>query len=158
MAQQTLDRGAFKKQITVLAASVPVEKSSLFLKSQELKGCETRVRLYLQPAYHGAYRSIINIPKTKSIVQDPSDPQKRLLLFRVSEFGQFPFKSGIGCGLMSGFKQADLNEPAQKFLESHDLATTTQDIDLDYDFWNAGEATLQLGPLRMSADCRARGR
>lgn len=39
MAQLTLNRDAFKKRISVLAVSVPPEKASLFLKSQELKGC-----------------------------------------------------------------------------------------------------------------------
>ena len=39
MAQQTLNRDAFKKRISVLAASVPADKASLFLKSQELRGC-----------------------------------------------------------------------------------------------------------------------
>ena len=44
-------------------------------------------------------------------------------------------------------KQADLNEPAQKFLKSHDLITTTHAIDLDFDFWNAGEAACDFGDL-----------
>ena len=34
----SLDCDAFKKRISVLAVSVPAEKASLFLKSQELKG------------------------------------------------------------------------------------------------------------------------
>jgi hypothetical protein len=38
MARQALDRDAFKKRVSVLAVSVPPEKASLFLKSQELKG------------------------------------------------------------------------------------------------------------------------
>lgn len=42
MAQQALSRDAFKKRISVLAVSVPPEKASLFLKSQELKGCVRR--------------------------------------------------------------------------------------------------------------------
>ena len=36
----------------------------------------------------GERRSIINLPKTKSVVRDPSSPDKRLVLFRVPEFGQ----------------------------------------------------------------------
>ena len=96
MAQQSLDRSAFKKRITVLAASVPAEKASFFLKSQELKGSVASVRLPSRRLTTGTCRSIINIPKTKSIVQDPSNPQKRLVLFRVPEFGQFLFHSGVG--------------------------------------------------------------
>lgn len=38
MYRQTLDPDAFKKRISVLAVSVPAEKASLFIKSQELKG------------------------------------------------------------------------------------------------------------------------
>ena len=89
MAQQTLDRDAFKRRISVLAVQVPAEKASLFLKSRELKeyvrglfGLHNRLTV-------GTCRSIINIPKTKSIVPDPSSPDKRLVLFRVPEFGQF---------------------------------------------------------------------
>lgn len=40
---------------------------------------------------------------------------------------------------MSRFKQADLGEAAHKFLKHHNVTTTTHDIDLDYDFWDAGE-------------------
>lgn len=60
---------------------------------------------------------------------------------------------------MSRFKQADLNEPAQNFLKFHDLPTTTQDINLDYDFWNAGEAAFTSGTcMDECADGRARDR
>lgn len=47
--------------------------------------------------------------------------------------------SGTGCGLTGCLKQADLSEPAQEFLKFHDVSATKYDIDLDYDFWNAGE-------------------
>jgi hypothetical protein len=89
MAQQTLNRDAFKKRISVLAVFVPAEKALLFLKSQELKGWvlgSPGVRHWL---IAGPCRSIINIPKTKSIVHDPSNPDKRMVLFRVPEFCQF---------------------------------------------------------------------
>ena len=47
------------------------------------------------------YRSIVNLPKTKSVISDPSSPDKKLVLFRVPEFGQFmrccsPFDVGYG--------------------------------------------------------------
>jgi len=89
MAQQALNRDAFKRRISVLAASVPVEKASLFLKSQELKGCVRGICGLCSCLIVGTSRSIINIPKTKSIVHDPSSPDKRLVLFRFPEFGQF---------------------------------------------------------------------
>ena len=38
MAQLTLNRDAFNKRVPVLAISVPPERASFFLKSQELKG------------------------------------------------------------------------------------------------------------------------
>lgn len=138
---------------------MPAEKASSFLKSQELKGSVASVRQPSRRLTTVTYRSIINIPKTRRIVQDPSDPQRRLVLFRVPEFGLFLFHSGIGCELMNRFKQADLNEPAQKFLKYHDVATTTQDINLDYDFWNAGE-TISTSGTRTDecADGRARDR
>lgn len=49
---------------------------------------------------------------------------------------------------MNRFKQADLSEAAHKFLEWHDVTTATHDIDLDYDFWNAGETASTLGDLQ----------
>ena len=93
-----------------------------------------------------AYRSIINMPKTKSVVQDPSNPDRKLVLFRVSEFGRSAFLVyKIGCVLMNRFKQADLGEAARKFLKWHDATITTHDIDLVYHFWNAGETAFTLG-------------
>jgi len=89
MARQTLNRDAFKKRISVLAVSVPAEKASLFLKSQELKGCVWKIAGFHSCLIPGPRRSIINIPRTKSVVHDPSNPDKRLVLFRVPEFGQF---------------------------------------------------------------------
>jgi hypothetical protein len=90
-------------------------------------------------------RSVINIPKTRSVVQDPSNPDKRLVLLRVPEFGLFLSPLDIGRGLMNRFKQADLGEATQKFLKWHDVTTTTHDIDLGYDFWNAGETASTWG-------------
>lgn len=89
MSQRTLDRDAFKKQISVLAVSVPAEKASSLLKSQELKGCARGLFAPHSLLTTGTCRSIINIPKTKSVVQDPSSPDMRLVLFRVADFGQF---------------------------------------------------------------------
>ena len=43
----------------------------------------------------GGHRSIINLPKTKSVVHDPSSPDKRLVLFRVPEFGQLSFRASL---------------------------------------------------------------
>jgi len=53
----------------------------------------------------------------------------------------------VGYGLMNCLKQADLSEPAQKFLESYGVNTTTYDIDLDYSFWNAGKSACPVGNL-----------
>ena len=89
MAQRTLNRDAFKKQISVLAVSVPAEKASLFIKSHELRGCVLRDSGFYSWLIPRPHRSIINIPKTRSVVHDPSNPDKRLVLFRVPEFGQF---------------------------------------------------------------------
>jgi len=88
MARQTLNRDAFKKRISVLAISVPAEKASRILKSQELRGY-VRTTAGFHSVLTGLRRSIINVPKTKSVIHDPSNPDKRLVLFRVPEFGQF---------------------------------------------------------------------
>ena len=80
--------GILKKRISVLAVSVPAEKASLFLGSQELPGG----RVFGEIAgFHSCLTSnpwtplrmsIINVPKTTSIVHDPSNPDKRLVPFR----------------------------------------------------------------------------
>ena len=88
MSRQTLNRDAFKKRISVLAVSVPAENASLFLKSQELKGYAGGFACPYHWLTAGTCRSIINLPKTKSVVHDPSTPDKKLVLFRVPEFGQ----------------------------------------------------------------------
>ena len=56
--------------------------------------------------------------------------------------------SHTGSELTGCLKKADLSEPAQKFLKSHNVATTTHGIDLDYDFWNAGEIACTSENLR----------
>ena len=62
-----------------------------------------------------------------------------------------------GNGLTNCLKQADLSEPAQKFLKFPDVNITTYDIDLDYDFWNAGEAARSFGNLQRWMLTVARG-
>ena len=150
MAQQTLNRDAFRKRISVLAVPVPAEKSSFFIKSPELKGCICPVFGHRHDwLITSDCSSILNLPKMKSVVPDPSDPQGRLVLFRVPEFGRFSCRLGIGYELTNYLKQADLNEPTQEFLKFHKVTNTTHDIDLDYNFWNAGEtATRPENPCR----------
>ncbi|EGO00870.1 hypothetical protein SERLA73DRAFT_121278 [Serpula lacrymans var. lacrymans S7.3] len=63
-----LDKDAFRKTITVLAARVPPSKTGSVLKSQAMRGF------------------LMDLPKIRSVVYDPSHPDgDRLVLLRVSE-------------------------------------------------------------------------
>jgi hypothetical protein len=150
MAQQTLNRDAFKKRISVLAVSVPVEKASLFLKSQELRGCVLEIRWLSQLA--DLWTPQVNHQHTKNKECRPrplKSGQETDLVpgSGVWSVSTIPCPLYTGCGLTNCLKQADLSEPAQKFLKSHNVATTTHGVNLDYDFWSAGEIACTLGKL-----------
>ncbi|EPQ60251.1 hypothetical protein GLOTRDRAFT_102061 [Gloeophyllum trabeum ATCC 11539] len=101
--KDTLDKSVFRKTLPVLAARVPSPKAGLFLKSEALR------------------RSIINLPKIRSVVPDPSDSKDtRLVLFRVSE-------------------NADLPPEAQDFLREQSADILRYNLDLNYDYWTADE-------------------
>ena len=81
----TLDRDAFKKTVPVLAARVPAAKTGFLLKSDVLKK-------YVTPAFQGLHliifrRSLMDLPKLRSVLRDPHDDHARLVLLNVSEDG-----------------------------------------------------------------------
>jgi tRNA (guanine37-N1)-methyltransferase len=82
-----LDRGAFRKSVTILAARVPATKVGLVLKSETMRRssdpefCRTTHLCFLN-------RSLMNLPKIRNVVANPSDPDgDRLVLLRVSDEG-----------------------------------------------------------------------
>ncbi|KAH7910443.1 Met-10+ like-protein-domain-containing protein [Hygrophoropsis aurantiaca] len=98
-----LDRDVFQKTIPVLAARIPASKTGSVLKSEAMK------------------RSIIDLPKVRSVVPDPVDPQTgRLLLLRVSE-------------------NAGLPPESIEYLNKESFSLTTYTLKLDYDYWTADE-------------------
>jgi tRNA (guanine37-N1)-methyltransferase len=65
----TLQRDVFKRTIPVLAARVPASKTGFLLKSDVMK------------------KSLMDLPKVRSVLRDPHDDLGRLVLLNVSEHG-----------------------------------------------------------------------
>lgn len=106
----TLDKSAFRKSLDVLAAKVPAAQTGILLKADPLK------------------RSIMDLPKVRSVVVDPSDPVgSRLILLRVS-------------------KEAELTPEALSFLKLQSNGLVMHTINLDYDYWTADEILQTLLP------------
>jgi tRNA (guanine37-N1)-methyltransferase len=83
----TLDKSVFRKSLDVLAAKVPAAQTGIMLKAGPLK---RYLQSYLSRTSNlSVYpRSIMDLPKVRSVVVDPSDPiGGRLILFRVSNEG-----------------------------------------------------------------------
>lgn len=98
-----LDRSVFQKSIMVLAARIPAQKTTTFLKSDVLR------------------RYIVDVPKIRSVVWDPSDMQgRRLLLFKVAT-------------------EAALSSEARIFLTEHSAELVDHTIHLNYDYWTADD-------------------
>ncbi|KAL0951633.1 hypothetical protein HGRIS_008313 [Hohenbuehelia grisea] len=105
-----LDQTVFQKTVPVLAARVPASKTGLILKSDQMK------------------KSLMNLPKVRSVVQDPADPNgARLLLLRVSD-------------------EADLPENARTYLAAESEGLITYDLKLNYDYWTADEILQAILP------------
>ncbi|KAF9469806.1 Met-10+ like-protein-domain-containing protein [Collybia nuda] len=102
-AAGTLNKDAFNKSIEVLAARITPARTGSVLKAEALK------------------RSIMDLPKIRSVVVDPSDPDgDRLVLLRVS-------------------KEAELTPEAVGFLRAESKGLVYHTIHLDYDYWTADE-------------------
>ncbi|TDL28086.1 hypothetical protein BD410DRAFT_761443 [Rickenella mellea] len=85
----SIDRDAFRKSITVLAAKVPSAKTGSVLKANAMK------------------RMIMNLPKVRNVLPDPhgSEMQSRLVLLRVADKDQLTpeaieFLNAEGCELL----------------------------------------------------------
>ncbi|KAF5385376.1 hypothetical protein D9615_001220 [Tricholomella constricta] len=99
----TFNRDVFTKQFDILAVRAPAAKTGRILKAPEMK------------------RSLMDLPKIRSVDVDPSDPQNnRLVLLRVSD-------------------KAELSPDALKFLETEAKGLVPYTITLDYHYWTADE-------------------
>ncbi|RPD82186.1 hypothetical protein L226DRAFT_564791 [Lentinus tigrinus ALCF2SS1-7] len=102
-----IDKDAFRKVVTVLAAKVAPEKAGVLLKAPALK------------------RSLIDVPKVKSVAQGPN--QERLVLLRYSD-------------------QADLTEDAVQFLRSQSADLVPHELVFDYDYWSTDDVVHAILP------------
>jgi tRNA (guanine37-N1)-methyltransferase len=83
----TLEKSAFQKSLQVLAAQFPAAQTNIMLKAVPLKWYR---RSHRSKSFDPLFltRSIMDLPKVRSVVVDPSDPLGgRLILLRVSTEG-----------------------------------------------------------------------
>ncbi|KAG8219580.1 Met-10+ like-protein-domain-containing protein, partial [Butyriboletus roseoflavus] len=108
--KDSLDRGAFRTSLQVLGVRVPVNKTMNMLKSELLK------------------RYIVDLPRIKSVVWDPSGEQdRRVILLKVDE-------------------EAALTPEARLFLQEQHVDLVQHRIDLDYDYWTADDIINSILP------------
>ncbi|KAI0660588.1 guanine-N-1-methyltransferase [Cubamyces menziesii] len=107
-----LDKDAFKKVIPVLAAKVAPEKAGVLLKSPIMR------------------RSLIDVPKTKSVMRGPNE--ERLVLLKYSD-------------------RADLTPEVLDFLKEQSAELVSRDLTFDYNFWTADEIIHAILPPELEA-------
>ncbi|KAF9225543.1 hypothetical protein BS17DRAFT_873360 [Gyrodon lividus] len=114
--KDSLDRTAFRKSLSILGVRVPASKTTTILKSEQLK------------------RYIIDLPKIRSVVWDPSGGKDcRLILLKVTE-------------------EAALSPEARSFLQEQCADLTEHTINLKYDYWTADEILQSVLPEALCDD------
>ncbi|KAG2117946.1 Met-10+ like-protein-domain-containing protein [Suillus discolor] len=104
-----LQRDAFKKTIPILAAKVSASKTGSLLKSDIMK------------------KSLMNLPKVRSVLRDPHDDLGRLVLLNVSE-------------------DAALSPEVCNFLQEQSATLVVHNLELTYDYWTADEILHSILP------------
>ncbi|KAJ7631240.1 Met-10+ like-protein-domain-containing protein [Roridomyces roridus] len=105
-----LDKTLFRKSIPLLAARFPVTKIGSLRKTDPIR------------------RSLIDLPRLRSIVPDPSDPSgDKLVLLKVST-------------------EEDLPPQALEFLRNESNGLVPYTLELDYDYWGADEMIQAILP------------
>ncbi|KAG9314128.1 Met-10+ like-protein-domain-containing protein [Chiua virens] len=111
--KDSLDRDAFHKSLQVLGVRVPASKTASVLRSEVLK------------------KYIIDLPKIKSVIWDPSGVQdRRVVLLKVQE-------------------EAALAPEARFFLQEQCADLVQHKIDLDYNYWTADEIITSILPQEL---------
>ncbi|KAG2156542.1 Met-10+ like-protein-domain-containing protein [Suillus bovinus] len=105
----TLQRDAFKKTIPVLAARVPASKTGSLLKSDVMR------------------KSLMDLPKVRSVLRDPHDDLQRLVLLNVSE-------------------DVALLPEVRDFLQEQSATLVVHNLNLTYDYWTADEILHSILP------------
>ncbi|KAJ7492347.1 Met-10+ like-protein-domain-containing protein [Mycena latifolia] len=105
-----LDRTLFRKAIPILAARFPATKIGSVRKSEPMR------------------RSVIDLPRLRSVIPDPSDPTgDKLVLLKVSS-------------------EVDLPAQALDFLNTESNGLVPYTLQLDYDYWTADEIIHSILP------------
>ncbi|KAF8140523.1 Met-10+ like-protein-domain-containing protein [Boletus edulis] len=108
--KDSLARDAFRTSLHVIGVRVPANKTTSMLKSELLKSY------------------IIDLPKIKNVVWDPSGNQnRRVILLKVTE-------------------EAALTPEARLFLQEQHVDLVQHKIDLDYDYWTADDIINSILP------------
>ncbi|KIK87033.1 hypothetical protein PAXRUDRAFT_831869 [Paxillus rubicundulus Ve08.2h10] len=114
--KDSLDRTAFHKSLRVLGVCVPATRTTTILKSEPLK------------------RYIIDLPKIRSVIWDPSgEKDRRVVLLKVTE-------------------EAALSPEARSFLKEQCADLTEHMVDLKYDYWTADEILQSILPEALCDD------
>lgn len=114
--KDSLDRSVFYRSIPVLAVRVPPAKAGLVMKAEAMRG------------------SIMNLPKVRSVVADPANPdENRLVLLRIQN-------------------EVDLSTDAKEFLQAQSADLTTYQLELNYDYWTADEILQAILPEDLLED------
>jgi hypothetical protein len=86
-------------------------------------------------------RTLLNIPKKRSVEPDPSDPSGRLVLLRVSDdrthFNPIILSTSFLIWFLFRVVE-DLSLPAKEFIKKEGKGLTKYVVELDYDYWGAG--------------------
>ncbi|KAJ7293053.1 Met-10+ like-protein-domain-containing protein [Mycena rebaudengoi] len=104
-----LDRTLFRKSIPILAARFPAAKIGSVRKSEPLK------------------RSVLDLPRCRSVVLNPSDPGDRLVLLKAST-------------------EVDLSPETLSFLKTESYGLLPYTLELDYDYWTADDIIQAILP------------
>ncbi|KAJ6575404.1 Met-10+ like-protein-domain-containing protein [Mycena capillaripes] len=105
-----LDKTLFRKSIPILAARFPGTKIGSVRKSEPMR------------------RSVIDLPRLRSVLPDPSDPTgDRLVLLKVSS-------------------EVDLPSDTLDFLKTESNGLVPYTLELDYDYWTADEIIQAILP------------
>ena len=82
-----LDKDRFRKSVAVLAARVPAVKTGLILRSNATRRSNLN-HAFLRNQLTISISYIIDIPRIRSVVPNPTDPDEgRLVLLRVANEG-----------------------------------------------------------------------
>ncbi|KAF8215926.1 Met-10+ like-protein-domain-containing protein [Mycena galopus ATCC 62051] len=110
LATTPLNKTLFHKSIPILAARFPGTKLGVVRKSEPMG------------------RAVIDLPRLRSVVPDPSDPTgDRLVLLKVSS-------------------EADLPSEAIDFLKTESNGLVPYTLELDYDYWTADDILQAILP------------